>query len=241
MFIFVWRCRKHQLPFSPKGDPVGCGDPDCEVSCVNNKTILEIFPGKYYVKNISHDDHVIRLVDVNFANGSSCSLPSGSVVSDYGVVKDFRFVALDTNRVYTQFVKCSRNISQANAYNYTAIPCSTRTNGTSYLYAIYDGDYLSYRHHQASCSLVSVASSDYDQHIVKPPSYEAIMKQLHAGFDLGWSVECRDCSLAGKSCGVDARDLNLGTKPLPYQCEQGQLVYASLIFIRTTSLYLSVC
>lgn len=35
----------------------------------------------------------------------------------------------------------------------------------SYLYAIYDGDYLSYRHHQASCSLVSVASSDYDQHI----------------------------------------------------------------------------
>lgn len=90
-----------------------------------------------------------------------------------------------------------------------------------------------------------MASSDYDQHIVKPPSYEAIMKQLHAGFDLGWSVECRDCSLAGKSCGVDARDLNLGTKPLPYQCKQGQftsLVYASLIFIRTYYiLYLSVC
>ncbi|KAM5567824.1 hypothetical protein ABKV19_015744 [Rosa sericea] len=48
------------------------------------------------------------------------------------------------------------------------------------------------------------------------------MKQLEAGFDLGWSVECRDCSLAGKSCGVDVSDLNLGTKPLPYQCYEGQ-------------------
>ncbi|KAK9934668.1 hypothetical protein M0R45_021804 [Rubus argutus] len=131
-------------PFRLKGDQVGCGDPDYEVSCVNNKTILEIFPGQYYVKNISHDDHVIRLVDVNFANGSGCSLPSGSFVSVDGLVKDFRFVALDTNRVDTQFVKCSRNINQANAYNYTAIPCLTRTNGTSYWYAIYDGGHLSY-------------------------------------------------------------------------------------------------
>lgn len=36
-------------PFRLKGDQVGCGDPDYEVSCVNNKTILEIFPGQYYI------------------------------------------------------------------------------------------------------------------------------------------------------------------------------------------------
>lgn len=77
--------------------------------------------------------------------------------------------------------------------------------------------------------------------IVKPPSYEAIMKQLQAGFDLGWSVECRDCSLAGKSCGVDARDLNLGTKPLPYQCEQGQFSIRLSYFYQDYILYLSVC
>ncbi|KAM1520718.1 hypothetical protein ACFX10_011063 [Malus domestica] len=29
------------------GDPSGCGDPDDEFGCVNGKTILEIFPGKY--------------------------------------------------------------------------------------------------------------------------------------------------------------------------------------------------
>ncbi|XP_024197399.1 uncharacterized protein LOC112200603 [Rosa chinensis] len=209
-------------PFRLKVDPVGCGDPDYELSCVNNKTILEIFPGKYYVKNISYDEHIIRLVDVNFADRSSCSLPSGSVVSRDGYVNDFRFLALGTNQTYTQFVKCSRNISQANvaAYNYTAVPCLTRVNGTNYFYAVYDGYYLA-RPRQPPCSLISVAISDYHENFVEPLSYEAIMKQLEAGFDLGWSVECRDCSLAGKSCGVDVSDLNLGTKPLPYQCYEG--------------------
>ncbi|KAL6193343.1 hypothetical protein ACLB2K_034427 [Fragaria x ananassa] len=176
-------------PFRLKGDPVGCGDPDYELSCVNNKTILEIFPGKYYVKNISYDENVIRLVDVNFANGSSCSLPSGSVVTRKGDVKDLRFVRLGAERTYTQFVKCSRNISQADvtAFNYTAVPCLTGVNGTNYFYAVYDGDYLT-GHRKPPCSLISVASSDNHENLVKPLSYEAIMKHLEAGFDLACSI-----------------------------------------------------
>ncbi|KAK9934669.1 hypothetical protein M0R45_021805 [Rubus argutus] len=66
------------------------------------------------------------------------------------------------------------------------------------------------------------------------------MKQLQAGFDLGWSVECRDCSLAGKSCGVDARDLNLGTKPLPYQCEQASAEYKEPTELQIILIYVGI-
>lgn len=36
--------RNISYPFRLKEDPSGCGDHDYELSCVNNKTILEISP-----------------------------------------------------------------------------------------------------------------------------------------------------------------------------------------------------
>ncbi|XP_008243304.1 PREDICTED: uncharacterized protein LOC103341540 [Prunus mume] len=221
-------------PFRLRGDPSGCGDPDYELSCVNNKTILEIFPGKYYVKNISYEDQVLRLVDVNFANANrSCSLPSGSVENTDGFVQDFRFKGvLDSLGSRFRFVKCSRNISSLQeAANHTTIPCLTR-NG-SYVYAVYDGEY-SYYNPQPSCSVVSLAPVDLLHDInYKFPSYEAVMELLEAGFFVGWSLECRDCSLAGKSCVVKSWD-----KPLTYICErenkeltrsQGNLIIAGIV------------
>ncbi|XP_008243429.1 PREDICTED: uncharacterized protein LOC103341666 [Prunus mume] len=187
-----------KYPFRLKGDPSGCGDSDHEFSCVDDRTILEIFPGRFYVHNISYNDQILRLVDVNFANGS-CSLPSGSVLSADRDVKDFRFGGfVNSSRSLFRFMKCSKNISSLQtAANYTRVPRLT-TNG-SYLYAIYDRDYYYHRQPQPSCSLISVAPVDFDQDI-KFPSYEAVMELLQAGFDVGWSVECRDCSLAGKGC-----------------------------------------
>ncbi|CAL2232414.1 unnamed protein product [Prunus armeniaca] len=202
-----------KYPFRLKGDPSGCGDSDYEFSCVDDRTILEIFPGKFYVHNISYNDQILRLVDVNFANGS-CSLPSGSVLSADRDVKDFRFGGfVNSSRSLFRFMKCSKNISSLQtAANYTRVPCLT-TNG-SYLYAIYDRDYYYHRQPQPSCSLISVAPVDFDQDI-KFPSYEAVMELLQAGFDVGWSVECRDCSLAGKGCLVSSWD-----QPLTYACSR---------------------
>ncbi|ONI31543.1 hypothetical protein PRUPE_1G319100 [Prunus persica] len=202
-----------KYPFRLKGDPSGCGDPDYEFSCVDDRTILEIFPGKFYVHNISYNDQILRLVDVNFANGS-CSLPSGSVLSADRDVKDSRFGGfVNSSRSLFRFMKCSKNISSLQtAANYTRVPCLT-TNG-SYLYAIYDRDYYYHRQPQPSCSLISVAPVDFDQDI-KFPSYEAIMELLQAGFDVGWSVECRDCSLAGKGCLVSSWD-----QPITYVCSR---------------------
>lgn len=209
-----------KYPFRLRGDPSGCGDPDYEFSCVNNKTILEIFPGKYYVKSISYTDNLLHLVDVNFANGS-CSLPSGSLKNRDGVVLDFRYkgeVDFATESLI-RFVKCSSNVTlqfnQTLHYNYTEVPCLSR-NGT-YMYAVVDGRYEA-NNYPRTCSLVSLAPVNYHDELYKKiPTYEAVAKALQAGFDIGWSVECRDCSLAGKYCvyGPKASDAR------PIICQKG--------------------
>ncbi|KAL6188036.1 hypothetical protein ACLB2K_039430 [Fragaria x ananassa] len=228
-----------KYPFRLRGDPSSCGDPDYEFSCVNNKTILEVFPGKYYVKSISYTDNLLGLVDVNFANGS-CSLPSGSLKNRDGVVQDFRYkgeVDFATESLI-RFVKCSSNVTlQFNKmlhYNYTEVPCLSR-NGT-YMYAVVDGRYEA-NNYPRTCSLVSLAPVNYHDELYKKiPTYEAVAKALQAGFDIGWSVECRDCSLAGKYCvyGPKASD----TRPIIFQCQkeyheitrfEGNLIIAGIV------------
>ncbi|KAL6186531.1 hypothetical protein ACLB2K_042651 [Fragaria x ananassa] len=65
---------------------------------------------------------------------------------------------------------------------------------------------------------------------------ESIVNLLQAGFDIGWSVECRDCSLAGKYCvyGPKASD----TRPIIFQCQkeyheitrfEGNLIIAGIV------------
>ncbi|XP_050374025.1 LEAF RUST 10 DISEASE-RESISTANCE LOCUS RECEPTOR-LIKE PROTEIN KINASE-like 2.5 isoform X1 [Argentina anserina] len=208
-----------KYPFRLRGDPSSCGDPDYEFSCVNNKTILEIYTGKYYVRNISYTDNLLRLVDVNFANGS-CSLPSGSIVDRDGYVQDFRYRGQlnYSTESRIRFIKCSSNVTLQSIekhYNYTEVPCLTR-NG-SYMYAVQDGMYLA-NNYPRTCSLVSVAPVDYHEDVYKSPTYEAMVKVLQAGFDLGWSVECRNCQLAGKQCVIDAKAWE--TRPVIFQCQK---------------------
>lgn len=153
-------------PFRLKGDPTGCGDPDYELSCENNKTILEFYSGKYYVKQISYDKYTIRVVDVNFANNKSCSLPYGSVTVDE-VMSDTRYRGL-VSHSYTSFVNCSRTI---NDIGYRLVPCLS--GNLSNVYAIYGSNMSDF---QDSCTFISMALAAYED--VKYPSYETILKML---------------------------------------------------------------
>ncbi|KAM2330065.1 hypothetical protein ACFX1X_020947 [Malus domestica] len=224
--------RNISYPFRLKGDPSGCGDPDYELSCVNNKTILEISPGKFYVTSISYDDQILRLVDANFADvNDSCSLPSGSVVTTDGFLKDIRFRGVSDPDSRFRFVNCSRNISSVpEAANHTAVPCLTRNR--TYVYAVYDGEY-SYYSPQPSCSVISLAPVGLRKGVTKFNSYEDVMELLTAGFDVGWSLRCRDCALKGKPCVVTSR-----VKPITYKCErenkeltstEGKLIIAAIV------------
>ncbi|KAK1581909.1 hypothetical protein Q3G72_010122 [Acer saccharum] len=171
-----------KYPFRLKGDPARCGNPDFELSCSqSNKTILEFHSGKYYVNNISYDDRIITVVDVNLANGS-CGLPQKSL-SYYD-----NYIMYDHDHfTNANFVRCSSNISDP---TYRRLPCLNNGN-QSYVYVNYDG-YQTYGLPPESCSFISmvpIRDASGDDH----PSYETIQKLLQSGFDLMWSIRCKDC------------------------------------------------
>ncbi|KAK2639312.1 hypothetical protein Ddye_027107 [Dipteronia dyeriana] len=175
-------------PFRLEGDPAGCGDPDFELACSqSNKTILEYHSGKYYVNNISYDDRIITVVDVNLANGS-CGLPQKSL--SYSKIRydynDYRYIVTNED-INANFVRCSSKISDP---TYRSLPCLNIGN-QSYVYVSCDR-YWEDGLPPVSCSFnsrVPIRKASADDN----PSYETIQKLLQSGFDLKWSVGCKDC------------------------------------------------
>ncbi|KAK2639301.1 hypothetical protein Ddye_027096 [Dipteronia dyeriana] len=183
-------------PFRLEGDPAGCGDPYFELSCQSNKTILEFLSGKYYVKNISYDDRIIRVVDVNLANGS-CGLPQKSIstikVLDYN---DYRYIVTNED-INANFVRCSSKISDP---TYRRLPCLNIGN-QSYVYVSCDR-YWEDGLPPVSCSFnsrVPIRKASADDN----PSYETSQKLLRSGFDLKWSVACKDWGSAHRHTDCD--------------------------------------
>ncbi|GLT57323.1 hypothetical protein SLA2020_303030 [Shorea laevis] len=50
-------------PFRLQHDPQNCGDRNYTLFCENNRTVLNLFAGKYYVRQINYNNYTIRVVD----------------------------------------------------------------------------------------------------------------------------------------------------------------------------------
>ncbi|XP_050282739.1 LEAF RUST 10 DISEASE-RESISTANCE LOCUS RECEPTOR-LIKE PROTEIN KINASE-like 2.2 [Quercus robur] len=67
------------FPFRLKSDPESCGDPRYELSCENNRTVLHLFAGKYYVQKINYNNYTIRVADSGIHDDNYFSTPSYSL------------------------------------------------------------------------------------------------------------------------------------------------------------------
>lgn len=184
-----------RYPFRLKGDPDGCGDMDYQLSCHNNRTILELNSVNYLVDRIWYDDRKITVVDPNLANGS-CALPSGSLSLDnlrydaVYAVKDIQFYE------DVAFMTCSTKIVDPSRY--IPVPCLDQNE--SYTYAATGV--------RSTADLSSLPNSCYFLSTVpvlfNGQDYQKFsLKQLRTGFNLSWSVDCRNCRLAGGVCWTD--------------------------------------
>ncbi|XP_057508079.1 rust resistance kinase Lr10-like [Actinidia eriantha] len=64
------------FPFRLKTDPYDtCGNGDFDLSCENNRTVLNVNLGKYYVQAINYNNNTIRLVDVGIRANDCSTLP----------------------------------------------------------------------------------------------------------------------------------------------------------------------
>ncbi|KAJ0094531.1 hypothetical protein Patl1_15156 [Pistacia atlantica] len=180
-----------RYPFRLKVHPPEFGDSFFELTCQTNKPILQYRSGKYYVKEISYDDQIIKVVDVNLANGSLGALPSQPVsFSEISFFSENRTVitlglayrsSLGGHfKQYTeaQFLNCPSNFSHP---SYIRVPCLSGNQCHVY---VYYNDSSTTTHHQDSCSFNS--SIPMLLPIQTNLSYETIQKLLQLGFDFSW-------------------------------------------------------
>ena len=57
------------FPFRLKTDPENCGDFSLELSCENNRTVLYISRGKYYVQEISYNNYTNPYCGLRYTQG----------------------------------------------------------------------------------------------------------------------------------------------------------------------------
>ncbi|KAI6672555.1 hypothetical protein NL676_000461, partial [Syzygium grande] len=70
-------------PFRLRGDPMVCSDPNYELACINNRTVLDLYSGNYYVRYIDYTNYTIRVADVGLQKGNCSSLPLRSLSCGY--------------------------------------------------------------------------------------------------------------------------------------------------------------
>ncbi|CAA3012769.1 LEAF RUST 10 DISEASE-RESISTANCE LOCUS RECEPTOR-LIKE PROTEIN KINASE-like [Olea europaea subsp. europaea] len=78
-------------PFRLRGDPENenCSNSSYELACVNNRAILYLSFGTFFVQSISYNDYSIRLLDPGMEKNSCDSFPKNRVPLNYDY--DYRF------------------------------------------------------------------------------------------------------------------------------------------------------
>ncbi|KAJ6843558.1 rust resistance kinase Lr10-like isoform X1 [Iris pallida] len=178
-----------RYPFRLKGDPVQCGDPDHELICRGNRTILEVFSGQYYVTNISYDQSTasIRVVNINFASGK-CALPSRFVSHHTTMsISDYYDIFMSWPYCWFAFLNCSEKIQDRR--NYQLVPCLNRnTNSNGYIYVTRGPDCYEIETDSLAPSCSFLYAVPIGKYLADQYKYTDIFKLLQMGVTLGTNI-----------------------------------------------------
>ncbi|KAL6321093.1 hypothetical protein AAG906_012865 [Vitis piasezkii] len=111
-------------PFRLKDHRRRCGERKYELACENNRTILHLNSGRYYVEEINYTRETIRVVDTGLKKDDCSSLPLHSLTDanfSYGDPYQLSYETSDVNFIdceapinsplYIDMAPCSRNSS----------------------------------------------------------------------------------------------------------------------------------
>lgn len=177
-------------PFRLEGDSTGCGDPEYELACKNNRTILD---GKYYVKEINYNNYTIRVVVPGIEKGNCFSTPLYSLAP-----YNYRFRSGFGHNTIV-LMNCTRQISDQNYIPIT--PCNTSTNGSSpsspsYTYALV-GNSKRVSDLPYSCTFGTTVITGKLQAVSEPPirSMSDVQQSLLMGVELSFlRFRCSECA-----------------------------------------------
>ena len=199
--------KKISNPFRLKGDPSGCGDPDYELVCENNRTMVNLEHGKYYVADINYDNYTIRVVDPGVEKGNCFSAPLYSLTREI-FRSDKRAYFLNPHEATntTVLMNCEQPISDGNYIPIT--PCNrsnvTSSSSQAYVYALVGGgDSLLVNDIKYSCTISRTIITQF----LKPGnlSMSDLQEILLQGLDISFlPFRCKsECHVKGPYCDLD--------------------------------------
>ncbi|KAK1279471.1 hypothetical protein QJS04_geneDACA002944 [Acorus gramineus] len=181
-------------PFRLQGDPNNCGDPNYVLSCVNNRTRLNLQSKIYHVNSISYDNQTIRVVDSGLKSDNCSSLPLFSLTSiDFSSSSSYTSVTYSDQ--YIAYVNCSSTFEDS-SYVSTR-PCINSTS-ESFLYVL-SSDRGRTSNLKESCEPIALVPTSLAD--IQNMSYVDVWDSLLAGFELSWRPSlCGKCEDDGGSC-----------------------------------------
>ncbi|XP_056159803.1 LEAF RUST 10 DISEASE-RESISTANCE LOCUS RECEPTOR-LIKE PROTEIN KINASE-like 2.1 [Syzygium oleosum] len=200
--------RNISFPFRLKDDPKSCGNSKYELACENNRTVIYLYAGRYYVKSISynldHDGYVfgaIKVVDDGLQKGNCSSLPHYSIANS-----NFSLSSNQYHLPYASlpmiFMKCSQPVTSALYINtkpcidgaYSADTPPSISQMKEYSYAVQSGSDLKVGDIKDSCTITMIAlASDIsgwkgDQYNGSS-RYKDVHNMMSQGFDLTYYTD----------------------------------------------------
>ncbi|KAK9103850.1 hypothetical protein Sjap_021104 [Stephania japonica] len=209
-----WSCGDlHNIsyPFRLKGDPrINCGHPDYELACENNRAILYLYHGSYYVLSISYHNLIIRVVDTGLQPHNCSSLTRHSLTRynfsneqdpyQLNVIPVFVFLncGIDVVIDSSQYVDMSPCINTS-----SSVPKNPRNSSSNY-YVVWTS---SPNDIKDRCTVELIAPSTTEMmafsRSLKIKTYYEIHRELSKGVVLSWSnLLCRHCFHRRRQCLV---------------------------------------
>jgi hypothetical protein len=199
--------RNISYPFRLEGDPKNCGDQRYTLSCENNQAVLNLYAGKYYVRQISYANHTIRVVDPGILNENDSFIPRYSLdTTNFSSADPYQ----ESWYPYSDgmvFVKCEKPVNSR--YHLNISPCIengvhssnsslSHSNSKWYRYVLFQryARNLGYLCQAEQIYLTSWPDPYYYDDDLRNISCTDFHSELLRGFELFWFADdCQDnCS-----------------------------------------------
>ncbi|KAL3714484.1 hypothetical protein ACJRO7_006408 [Eucalyptus globulus] len=188
-----------------KGDPKGCGDPNYELACINNHTILDLYPSKYYVRYIDHANYTIRVADVALRNGNCSSLPHHPLSCNYFShewkpykcwIKTYEDEMFPRTVAFVDCMKAIDSLLYVDASScFDGVELSNFSSTRGRVYAMIDANVSSV---ETACTIKHMAMIPRWVNRSDLRSYAQIHEQMSYGFELSWLQKA--CKMQFKGC-----------------------------------------
>ncbi|KAM7267165.1 hypothetical protein ACFE04_009331 [Oxalis oulophora] len=199
-------------PFRLLGDPENCGDPNYELVCERNTTVLYLQKQKYIVRSINYLDRTIRLVDDDVWKSNCSILPNYSLVSLFSFDPLSFYQPRYSLRSYANiiiFISCEH---PANSSHYIdSTPCLNTTAQSPqkkrYSYVLREDSEVS--DVKDLCSIEGIVQSSSPVKCDKNCSYLDVYNQMSYGIELSWKdIYCKECNHGNEYYWVDRCNIN---------------------------------